>query len=380
MESTRANTANCAFRQARDPIPSSSSSTAVASKPPKRQLTTWEQWPTPSKQTGLRRGTSNTGGSENLGSGWPGTYLDVARAVDHVRAFAGEYHLDLGRVVVVGHSAGGHLAMWTAARRRLPKASELFTPDPLPVRGVMDLAGPVDMTANIAGYQTLCRDTVITSLLGGTPAAVPDHYAQASAIKLLPLSIPQVLVLGSHEEFVPVPLVDAYVQAATLAGDHVRRILIPGAGHFEIASPLSFTWPKVRAAIQSLLDGSCRHSGRPAQPTSVTASPASTTALIRPSSGPECFSALRRRISLRTMLQPKERGCDVATWFSRSREWNGCPAVTGNSAGNRAGKVASGNSKDDRGGKRSAAAARRGGPMTRTLNIAGTSYTMNGSF
>jgi acetyl esterase/lipase len=86
------------------------------------------------------------------GSGWPGTYLDIGRAVDHVRVLAGKYHLDLGRVVVVGHSAGGHLAMWTAARRHLPKASALFVAEPLPVRGVVDLAGPVDMTANIPGY------------------------------------------------------------------------------------------------------------------------------------------------------------------------------------------------------------------------------------
>jgi acetyl esterase/lipase len=189
------------------------------------------------------------------GGGWPGTYLDVGRAVDHVRAIAGEYHLDLGRIVVVGHSAGGHLAMWTAARHRLTKTSELFAANPLPVRGVMDLAGPVDMTANIPGYEALCRDTVISSLLGGTPTAVPDHYAQTSAIELLPLGIRQVLVVGSHEDFVPLPLVDAYVQAATQAGDQVHRIVIPGAGHFEIASPLSFTWPQVKAAIRSLLDG-----------------------------------------------------------------------------------------------------------------------------
>jgi len=189
------------------------------------------------------------------GSGWPGTYLDVGRAVDHVRAIAREHHLDLGRVAVVGHSAGGHLAMWTAARRRLPKASQLYVADPLPVRGVMDLAGPVDMTANIPGYEGLCRDTVITSLLGGTPAAAPDHYAQASAIKLLPLGIPQVLVLGSHEDYVPLTLVDAYMLAATQAGDQVHRILIPGAGHFEIASPLSFTWPPIKSAIRSLLVG-----------------------------------------------------------------------------------------------------------------------------
>ena len=189
------------------------------------------------------------------GSGWPGTYLDVGRAVDHVRAIAGEHQLDLDRVVLVGHSAGGHLAMWAAARRRLTKTSELYVANPLPVRGFVDLAGPVDMTANISGYEALCADPVITSLLGGAPAAVPDHYAQASAIKLLPLGIPQVLVVGSHEDFVPLPVVDAYVTAATGAGDQVRRILIPGAGHFEIASPLSFTWPQVKAAIESLIDG-----------------------------------------------------------------------------------------------------------------------------
>ncbi len=66
---------------------------------------------------------------------------------------------------------------------------------------------------------------------------------------------PQVLVLGSHEDFVPLTLVDAYVLAAKQAGDQVHRILIPGAGHFEIASPLSFTWPQIKSAIRSLLDG-----------------------------------------------------------------------------------------------------------------------------
>jgi acetyl esterase/lipase len=161
------------------------------------------------------------------GGGWPGSYLDVGRAVDHVRAIAA-----------------------------FPATSEVYSADPLPLRGVVDLAGPVDLTANIQGYEALCRDTVITSLLGGTPATVPDRYAQASAIRLLPLAIPQVLIVGSHEDYVPLPLVDAYVQAATQAGDQVRRILIPGAGHFELASPLAFTWPQVKAAIESLfLDG-----------------------------------------------------------------------------------------------------------------------------
>ena len=189
------------------------------------------------------------------GGGWPGTYLDVGKAVDHLRTLAEPYHLDLSRVVIVGHSAGGHLAMWAAARHRIPPASPLHANDPLKVRGVVDLAGPLDMTANIAGYQTLCRDTVITSLLGGTPTTVPEHYALASPIALLPLGTPQVIVVGTYEEYVPLPFAQAYTRAAALAGDSVRLVVVPDAGHFEIASPRTPVWPGIESAIRRLLDG-----------------------------------------------------------------------------------------------------------------------------
>jgi len=145
--------------------------------------------------------------------------------------------------------------MWAAARARVPAQSEIRSADPLPVRGVLDLAGPVDLTANIAGYQTLCRDTVITQLMGGMPASVPERYAQASPQRLIPFGVPQVLLIGEHEDFVPRPLVDAYVRAASQAGDAVRLIVIPRVGHFEIASPRASTWPRVEATIRSLLDG-----------------------------------------------------------------------------------------------------------------------------
>ncbi len=198
-----------------------------------------------------------------LGGGWPGTYLDVGRAVDYLRTLAGPHALDLGRVVVVGHSAGGHLAMWAAGRARVPMGSAISAMAPLPVRGVLDLAGPVDLTANIRGYEGLCRDTVITTLLGGTPATVPERYAHASPIKLLPLGIPQVLVIGEHEDFVPRPLAEAYVRAAAQAGDPVRLVVIPGAGHFEIANPRASTWPQVEAAIRSLFAGQLPQGGAP---------------------------------------------------------------------------------------------------------------------
>jgi len=189
------------------------------------------------------------------GGGWPTTYLDVGRGVDHLRAIAVEHNLDLDRAILVGHSAGGHLALWASARSRIPAGSDLYVTNPLKVRGVVDLAGPVDMTANITGYETLCRDTVITALMGGTPAAVPERYAQASPIKLLPLGIPQVIVMGTYEDFVPRPIAEAYVRAATQARDPARLIVIPEMGHFEITTANEPSWSIVRSAIRSLLDG-----------------------------------------------------------------------------------------------------------------------------
>lgn len=189
------------------------------------------------------------------GGGWPNTYLDVGSAIDSLRSLSYHYHLDLDHVVIVGHSAGGHLAMWAAGRSREPRGSALYVAKSLPVRGVIDLAGPLDLAANIDGYESLCRDHVITRLMGGTPQTAPEHYAQASPIRLLPLGIPQVIVLGEHEDFVPRPLAESYVEAARRAGDRVQLILIPGVGHFEIANPVASPWPQVRAAIRSLLAG-----------------------------------------------------------------------------------------------------------------------------
>jgi acetyl esterase/lipase len=188
-----------------------------------------------------------------VGSGWPGTYLDVGRGVDYLRSIAGENHLDLTRVVVVGHSAGGHLAMWVAARSRLPKISPVYLSDPLPIRGVIDLAGTADMEAFIPLEQHGCAGAVVEQMLGGTPGEVADHYAQASAIKMLPLGVPQILVWGQRDDIAPISLGETYTQTAKHFGDPVRLVTLPTGGHFEIASPFSPTWPTVESQIISLL-------------------------------------------------------------------------------------------------------------------------------
>ena len=145
------------------------------------------------------------------GGGWPGTLADVARGADHLRSIAAAHRLDLARVVALGHSAGGQLALWLAARRKLPRESELWSSAPLPLRGVVSLAGVTDLKAGAAGQ--VCGDA-IPRLLGGAPDAQRDRLAQSSPIALVPLGAPQRLVCGSLDSLVPNELSRDYEAAA----------------------------------------------------------------------------------------------------------------------------------------------------------------------
>ena len=187
------------------------------------------------------------------GGGWPGTYLDVGHAIDYLRTIAPRYRLDLTHAAVLGHSAGGHLAMWAGSRHRLASTSPLYIADPLPIRGVINLAGTIDMTANIEHMEEMCRGPVVTRLMGGTPADVPERYKTASAQTFLPLGLSQVLIWGDQEDYVPQQLAEGYVAAAARSGDRGRLILVPATGHFETASPFTSAWPVVREAVRSML-------------------------------------------------------------------------------------------------------------------------------
>ena len=109
----------------------------------------------------------------NDGGGWPGTYQDVGRGTDHLRSIAREYDLDLDRVIVMGHSAGGHLALWAAARSRLPAEAPVASTDPLAVRGVLALAPAADLES--LHEQQVCGH-VIDKLMGGSPEEFPERY------------------------------------------------------------------------------------------------------------------------------------------------------------------------------------------------------------
>jgi acetyl esterase/lipase len=146
----------------------------------------------------------------DAGGGWPGTFEDVAAGTDYARALAKRFRIDLSRVVLIGHSAGGHLALWVAARRNLPESSPLSSGDPLMVRGVVSLAGISDLRAFSAG-SAYCNASV-PPLLGGAADTVPERYRQASPIELVPLGVRLRLLHGEVDPYVPVE------QSRTFAG------------------------------------------------------------------------------------------------------------------------------------------------------------------
>jgi acetyl esterase/lipase len=186
---------------------------------------------------------------DNPGGGWPGTFQDIAHAADFVRSLARENQLDLTRVIAIGHSAGGHLAMWLAARSRLAKNSDLYVKDPLRLSGVVDLDGPTDLKATIAVQQPICGRPVITDLLGGSPDAQSLRYHDASPVELLPIRVPQEFFAGQMFAGQAAP----YEAAAKKAGDSIATTVLPKAGHFVFIDPQSEVWPQVIASVRRLL-------------------------------------------------------------------------------------------------------------------------------
>lgn len=184
----------------------------------------------------------------NAGGGWPGTFQDVAKAADFIRTLAGANQVDLTRVVAIGHSAGGHLAMWLAARPKLPKSSDLYVSNPLPLSGVVDLDGPTDLKATIPVQQTICGSPVITNLLGGSPDEQPERYRAASPIELLPLGVRQEFFASRMFAAQVAP----YETATKRAGDILHTTVLANAGHFEFIDPQSEVWPQVIAAVRGL--------------------------------------------------------------------------------------------------------------------------------
>ncbi|WAH38228.1 alpha/beta hydrolase family protein [Alicyclobacillus dauci] len=187
------------------------------------------------------------------GGGWPGTVQDVAAAIDHLDTLAGQVEIDLGRLGVVGHSAGGHLALWQAARAKRSFGAEegLGIKKPLvQPTSIVSLAGVSDLRHM---HQVRRNDSPVQAFMGGTPDELPGEYLLASPIELLPLGVPQLLVHGTEDENVPYEQSVSYVEAAERAGDSVDLLTLEGTDHFAVIDPTSDVWALIVEHVMKLV-------------------------------------------------------------------------------------------------------------------------------
>ena len=171
----------------------------------------------------------------NPGSGWPGTFDDVTATFRYLPKLSKQYDLDMERVFVMGHSAGGHLALALAARQNQ-------------LRGVLALAPLSDLRR---AYGLHLSNDAVVEFLAGTPSQVPEHYAEASPIEL-PISVPQIIIHGTHDDIVPVAMSRSYVDAKHKHGENLRLLELD-CGHFEPIDPSSEAWAVVQHAALELL-------------------------------------------------------------------------------------------------------------------------------
>jgi acetyl esterase/lipase len=193
----------------------------------------WAVWNLEYRRLGMRSG-----------GGWPATFEDVAAGIDHLGTL--DEPLDLSRVVGIGHSAGGHLALWAAARRGLPAGAPGAEPR-VRLSAAVSQGGVVDLRE--AARLGLSRHAA-EELLGGPPTKWPQRYDLASPIERLPLRVPQLLVHGDADDEVPIGIARAYAERAAYADDPCELVEIAGGGHEEHLDPGSRAWAAVVAWLE----------------------------------------------------------------------------------------------------------------------------------
>jgi acetyl esterase/lipase len=183
------------------------------------------------------------------GGGWPATFADVAAAIDYLPRL--DAPLDLDRVSVIGHSAGGHLALWAAGREQLPADAPgaLDGEPPVRLERAISQAGVCDLD----GAYRRWHGGAVHALMGGSPAQHPERYAAGDPMRLLPLRIPALLVHGTLDETVSVELSRSYERAARAGGGEVELVEIAGAAgrHRAHIDPRGEAWAAVMARLSA---------------------------------------------------------------------------------------------------------------------------------
>ena len=173
----------------------------------------------------------------NDGGGWPGTFEDVVNGYRFLSWIAQRYELDMNRVLVMGHSAGGQLALCLAGHQ-------------MSLKNVVSIAGVTDLQHAWALH--LSNDAVV-EFLGGKPTEVPDHYREADPMRLEIPKATQWLIHGVDDGVVPPDFSRTYFEQKKKSGENVHLLQINNAGHFELIDPRTAAWKQVQETVLGLL-------------------------------------------------------------------------------------------------------------------------------
>jgi acetyl esterase/lipase len=193
-------------------------------------------------------------GVDRPGGGYPGTFMDVAAAADMLARDGKTYGLKTDRIVAVGHSAGGHLALWLAARSALPTGSALRGARPAKIHAAISQGGLPDLkfSSNTVGHG--CGTDGARAMAGAISADRPDIYADTSPIAMVPGTARQIQVNTTRDPIAPPSYAAAYEAALKMRGLAVHNVAVPGEGHVELIAPGSAAWattvPLIKGALR----------------------------------------------------------------------------------------------------------------------------------
>jgi acetyl esterase/lipase len=179
----------------------------------------------------------------NIGGGWPGTFEDIRSAYRFLEQEHSRFHIDLDKFIIMGHSAGGQLALCLAAHESSAGRSIRSS-----ATRVISLAGVVDLKK---AYALHLSDDAVKEFLGGKPDAVPDHYSEADPMELKIPAARQWLIYGTNDDIVPPEMSRDYVTQKKQAGEVVDPVEIRHAGHFDLIDPAADAFRQVRSTVLS---------------------------------------------------------------------------------------------------------------------------------
>jgi len=207
------------------------------------------------RQKGLAVWNIEYRGVDEPGGGYPGTFLDVAKAADALLDYAPEYNLRTDRIAGFGHSAGGHLVTWLSARASLPESSLLFSDNPLPLTAVINSGGLADLAASAPVTQASCLADIMDTLTGSPSDTRPNVLSDTSTPELFPVTARQISINGDSDRIAPGKLGQSYTQRALESGTPAEYFEIKHTGHVELIAPGTDAFERTVQVLEESFEG-----------------------------------------------------------------------------------------------------------------------------